>query len=314
MTPDVLTFGETMVAVRCPGPLPHTGTATLGVAGSETNVAVGLRRLGHRVRWVSRLGDDPMGELVIRTLRAERIDVEHVRLEADGETGLIFTDTTAFGRHRVTYRRRGSAASALDADDMASALRAGARIVHVSGITAALSASCLDTVATTLRAAFDAGWTTSLDVNYRADLWSRPEAASALRPVLPWVRVLVASEAELPIVADGASEGHKVASLTAARWVAIKRGARGASLYADGSALHASALPVREVNPLGAGDAFTAGLLSGLLDETSPRDALARACAVGAAAAASPGDWEGLPTRADLAGLPAPGDTLEVQR
>lgn len=314
MSTDVLTFGEAMVAVRSPGPLELGGNASLGVVGSESNVAIGLRRLGHSVRWVSRIGDDPMGRLVVRTLRAEDVDVASVSVVQGAPTGLIFFDTTAFGRRRAVHRRHGSAATHLGPADLKAPLEMGAKVLHVSGITPALSESCRSAVAETLSAAHAKGWITSLDVNHRPALWTDEEAAGALRPLLPWVRVLIASVSELPLMADGQREDDRIAALRDVPWVAVKRGALGASLYADGRQFHREAVPVVEVDPVGAGDAFTAGLISGLLDDLGPDASLDRACALGAAVAASSGDWEGLPTRLDLARVPARGDLLEVDR
>ena len=86
---DMVTFGEAMASLRGPGPLRLGGTMRLSIAGAESNVAIGLARLGHRARWVGRIGDDEMGALVVRTLRAEGVDTSSVVVDADRATGLL---------------------------------------------------------------------------------------------------------------------------------------------------------------------------------------------------------------------------------
>lgn len=270
---DVLTLGETMGAFRAAGSLRLGGTAELTIAGAESNVAIGLARLGHATRWVGVTGEDEIGSLVRRTLLAEQVDISTRTTPA--KTGLILFEPRTADITRVLHYRSGSAGSQLSAKDVRRAFDVSVpRIVHVTGITC----------------------TVIFDVNFRAKLWSAAEAAKAIRPLLTHVDVLIASDDELPIAGDD----HNVPE------VVIKHGAAGATARTSEGEWRAPAHPVTAVDTTGAGDAFVAGYLSGLLDHLSPAERLHRGTAVAAFAVATPGDWQGLPTRTDL-------DLLDLQ-
>lgn len=295
MTVDVVTFGETMVALRSAGPLTVPGTLTARLAGAESTVAIGLARLGHRVRWVSRVGDDAYGSVLVRTLRGEGVDMSGVEVDVTRPTGLMLASARTADITSVTYYRAGSAASALSPDDVT---RLGpASILHVSGITPALSPSTAEAV----RAAVGSGSysVVSLDVNYRSRLWSRESAAEVLRPLLPHLSIVVGSPDELLLLAEGGVPELVARGLE----VVEKRGAHGAALWPAGwpeGAVEVPAVPVTVVDVVGAGDAFTAGYLSGILDGLAPLDRLRRAVRVAAFCVSTPGDYEGLPTRPEL--------------
>ncbi|HST83115.1 MAG TPA: sugar kinase [Kineosporiaceae bacterium] len=302
MTVDLLTLGETMAALRSGGPLRLGGQLHLSVAGSESNVAIGLARLGHRARWVGRVGDDEFGALVLRTLRAEGVDVT-AAVVAPGElTGMLLFEPAPGGATRVHYRRAGCAGAGLTAADVVSAVTQGARILHVTGITPALGDGPADAVRYAVEAARAAGAIVCLDVNHRPKLWGRAQAAATLRPLTAVAHVLVASEDELPVVADGKDEAAQARALLdlGVREVVVKRGARGASTYTDVGRYDEPARVVPVVDTVGAGDAFTAGYLSAILDGLPVEDRLRRGVTLGAAVVAGHGDWEWLPTRAEL--------------
>lgn len=298
---DVLTFGEAMVAFHGDGAWSEGGRATTRVAGAESNVAIGLARLGHRVGWAGNVGADPFGELVLRQLRAEGVQVDHALLDATRPTGLMFTERRTADLVRVEYRRERSAAAAMAPADVDAALAGGARVLHLTGITAALSSTARETVLHAARVARAAGAVVSLDVNYRSRLWSREAAREALVPLAGLVDVVVASDDELELVADG-DEAAAVELLLShgASHVAVKRGALGASLWTGGHRYDVPAVPVTAVDPLGAGDAFSAGLLSGMLDGLPVQQCLERGAVLGAFAVSSHGDWQGLPRREEL--------------
>ncbi|WP_432840497.1 sugar kinase [Dactylosporangium sp. CA-092794] len=307
MTVDALTLGEAMAAFRMDGAIRLGGTARLSVAGAESTVAIGLARLGHRVAWAGVTGADEPGALVRRTLLAEGVDLTWSRVDGDRPTGLILFEPRLPGLDRVTYHRTGSAGSALTAADADAAFEAGGpRIVHVTGITCALGAGPAEAVRTAVRRGRAAGATVCLDVNHRRRLWSDAAATAALRPLLAGVDVLVASDDEVALVGD-------VPALLAAgiREVVVKHGADGATSHTATGAVHRPARRVAVVDTVGAGDAFVAGLLSGLLDGLDQGGRLDRAVTTAAFAVATRGDWEGLPTRDELPLLDhAPGTAL----
>ncbi|MFI6693475.1 sugar kinase [Streptomyces sp. NPDC050433] len=303
---DVVTLGETMAVLRAGGPLRLGGDLRLSVAGAESNVAVGLARLGHRARWVGRVGDDELGTLILRSLRAECVDTAGVRTDPDAPTGLLLSEPRIADLTRIQYYRAGSAGSRLCPEDVPAEMLDGARVLHVTGITCALGPGPLAAVRAAVRAARASGVLVSLDVNHRARLWGASEAADVLRPLARDADIVIASDDELALAADPSARttADRVRSLLAGghtREVAVKLGGEGAELHTPHGREHAPARRVTVRDTVGAGDAFTAGLLSGLLDGLGPRERLERANTVGAFAVGSAGDWEGLPERRELA-------------
>nr|WP_086562652.1 sugar kinase [Streptomyces africanus] len=312
--PDVVTFGETMAALRAQGALRLGGSLGLSVAGAESNVAIGLARLGHRVRWAGRVGADEPGALVLRTLRAESIDTGHAVTDDTGRpTGLLLTEPRLGTLTRVSYYRAGSAGSAVSPADVLPALAPGTRVLHLTGITPALGPSAAEAALAAARAARESGITVCFDVNHRSRLWSADRARTALRPILAHVDLLVASEDELPLVLDrpDAAEPEAVDTLLSAgvREVVVKRGARGATSFTADGGTDRAARRVDAVDLVGAGDAFVAGYLSGLLDGADIPARLHRAVTTAAFAVATRGDWEGLPTRDELGLFDEPDGT-----
>ena len=292
-----------MAAVRAEGLVRLGARAQLSIAGAEGNVAIGLSRLGHAARWVGVVGRDQLGELVLRTLRAEGVDVSRVRRE-DAPTGILVSEERLAGVARVDYHRRASAGSLLAAADLVGGLDPAPRVLHVTGLTMALGDAPADAVRRAVEAARERGVLVCLDVNHRQRLWTAERARSALAPLAPLLDLVVASDDEVGLVApSGDDVPGAVRSLLDAgvREVVVKLGAGGArACTADGD-VHVPARPVTAVNTIGAGDAFVAGYLSGLLDGLDVPARLARAVAAGAFVVATAGDWEGLPTRDELA-------------
>ncbi|PZG01139.1 sugar kinase [Micromonospora deserti] len=285
------------------------------LAGAECNVAIGLARLGHRAAWAGRVSDDELGEFVLRQLRAEGVDTDGATRDPDRPAGLMFLERRTADVTRVRYHRAGSAGSALSTDQLRGPLAAGARLLHLTGITPALSDSARAAVTWAAQAASRSGIHVSLDVNHRARLWSRDAARAALAPLAAHASLVIASADELDLVAEaGSDEDTAVAGLLrrGVETVLVKLGADGARAYTREGVRHAPAVAVTAVDTVGAGDAFTAGYLSGYLDGLDLADRLRRAVTVGAFAVACHGDWEGLPRRDELPmidGRPA-GSTL----
>ena len=319
---DLLTFGESMVSLRSSGPLSAGGSLGMHVAGAESNVAVGVARLGHSVTWAGVVGADPHGEYILRQLRAEGIGLQH-RIDAARNTGVMFLEQRTADVSRAFYYRAGSAGSTLGRADLDRALTAGARILHLTGITAALSPGARKAVEYAAERAAAEGIEVSLDVNYRSKLWSREEARAVLTPLTRHASIVIASDDELGLVAAAAGAGpagtgDPDAGADAAetamaaelldrgvREVVVKRGAAGAGVHTADRRWEAPAVPVTSIDTVGAGDAFTAGYLSALLDGADVAGRLQRGALAGAFAVSTAGDWEGLPARAELALLGA---------
>ncbi|MFI5697054.1 sugar kinase [Kribbella sp. NPDC051586] len=296
---DLLTLGETMVSVRTARPMRLGGDAHLSIAGSETNVAIGLARLGHSAAWLSAVGNDEPGRLIQRTLRAENVDTAYLRFTNDSFTGFIAFDQPSHDITRVSYHRRGSAASSLTASEATAALDAARpTLLHVTGITPALSDTARAATLAAVRTASAAGVRVSLDVNYRARLWSRADAATAIRELLPHVNTIFSSDDELDLLTDAADPIADL--LTRVDHVVVTAGGKGAWAHSGEGTIHRPALPVTVVDSIGAGDAFVSGYLSATLDDLSPESRLERATTSGAFCVTAYGDWESLPTREDL--------------
>lgn len=313
---DLLTFGESMVSLRAGGPLSAGGTLSMHVAGAESNVAVGVARLGHGVSWAGVVGSDPHGQFIVRQLRSEGIGLHH-REDASRSTGVMFLEQRTADVSRAYYYRSGSAGSTFGMPDVDAALQGGARVLHLTGITAALSPEARRAVEYAAERAAGEGILVSLDVNYRAKLWSRDEARAALAPIAGHATIVIASEDELDLVSSPTSDtgADPAAGLPddaedllakrllaqGVREVVVKRGAAGAGAYTADGRWEVPAVPVTSIDTVGAGDAFTAGYLSALLDGEDVAGRLQRGALAGAFAVSTAGDWEGLPRTGELA-------------
>ncbi|MET8053069.1 MULTISPECIES: sugar kinase [unclassified Streptosporangium] len=311
--PDVLTLGEVMACLRADGQVRLGGTARISVAGAEANVAIGLTRLGHDVVFVGAVGPDQLGELIRRTLRAEGVGTQAIRADP-APTGIVVFEQRLAGVMRVDYHRRGSAGAALCVSDVREAFAAFAApplILHVTGVTLALGVGPAQAVRAAVELARAVGTRVCLDVNHRSRLWPEAEARQVLTEVAAQADIVIASDDELALAAPGDDEASRVRSLLAggASEVVVKRGPAGATAFTADQALTLPARPVTAVDVIGAGDAFVAGYLSGLLDGLPLDGRLARAITTGAFAVAGHGDWEGAPTRAELSMLDLPDGT-----
>jgi 2-dehydro-3-deoxygluconokinase len=315
MAAEVVTLGECLISLIAtgPGPLAEAGTFERHVAGAEANVAVGLARLGHPVAFVGRVGGDGFGTAIVRRLRGEGVDVGHLTVDGDATTGLMLRERRVLGPAQVVYARTGSAGSRLSVIDVdraaADGVFAGARWLHLTGITPALSATAHDAVRQALELARTVGLTVSFDVNLRRRLWSDAEAAPVVRALAERVDVVLGSPDELAIltgVGTGDADALARAVLALGPSVAVvKLGADGAlGLERGGVPVRSPAVPVpAALDPVGAGDGFCAGFIAARLDGADLATALRTGNACGAAAVAAVGDLAGLPDTAELARL-----------
>jgi 2-dehydro-3-deoxygluconokinase len=296
---DVLALGEPLISLSGgPGRLAASRSLTKSVAGAEANVAIGLARLGLRVGYVSRVGADPFGDEVVRTLRGEGVDVSLVQRSPSRPTGVMVREVRAPDDVRVYYYRQGAAVTELDAVADVPA----ARHVHVSGITLVLGPGPRAAVHELLDLAEDWGATVSFDPNIRLKLCTLEEAVAACREVLDRVDDLLLSEAEAAAL-TGAADVEEAAGRLLERGIArvvVRRGAHGALGAAGGERI---AVAVADAGPvvdcIGGGDGFTAGYLFERLSGADFDVALRTGAWVAAHVVAHPGDYEGLPDQAE---------------
>jgi 2-dehydro-3-deoxygluconokinase len=301
--PEVMAVGETMLLAVPPRPdrLRHSASVLLKMGGAESNVAIGLARLGVSSAWGGLLGDDEPGQLVLDRIRAEGVDTTAVRRLPGHPTGLYLREEVA-GKVRVYYYRRGSAASTMSPGSMDLSALASARYLHLTGVTPALSPECAEFVRWAAAEAQRRGVRVSFDVNYRSRLWEAPTARAEIERVLEHVDLLFVSAEEAAALWGWADESAGMAQLAAAgpAEVVLKRGADGSTVWLDGERVDAEPFGVREVDPIGAGDAFAAGYLAASLRGDTPSDRLRTANAMGALCVSTLGDYEGLPSAQEL--------------
>ncbi|GGK81106.1 sugar kinase [Mangrovihabitans endophyticus] len=297
---SLFTVGETMglFGALAIGRIEHVASFGFGIGGAESNVAIGVTRLGGAATWLGRLGSDATGDMIARRLRAEGVHTMDIRDESF--TGLMVKHRRTGETMQVDYHRAGSAGSRLTPADIPSDL-AGASLLHLTGITPALSDSARAAVFHAAETARASGVAVSFDLNYRSKLWSRFDAAPVLRDLATRADVLFAGpdEAELIVGAAGTDLPAALAALGPVE-VVVKDGARGCTALLDGVPAKLPALPVTVVDPVGAGDAFVAGYLAARLAGWAAPDRLRQAVAAGAFAVTVPGDCEGLPSTSEL--------------
>lgn len=310
----VVTLGETMAQLRSGqvGSLAHLDQLAIGIAGAESNVAIGLRRLGVPTTWLGRVGADDLGRRITRELRAEGVRTLAI-LDDGAPTGLMLKSRPTSVTTSVDYYRAGSAGSRLAPTDLPPDLLSGAGILHVTGITAALSETARASVHAAIDRARAQGVRVSFDVNHRSRLIGTDDARTAYREIAERADLIFGGPEELGLLlgTDAATSEEAVAALPAGLEVVLKDGERGAASTLDGTTLAVAAHPVSVVDTVGAGDAFVAGYLSAAVEGLDPLERLRRGAICGAVACMSPGDWEGAPFLADLDGvLGAAGDPV----
>jgi 2-dehydro-3-deoxygluconokinase len=325
---DVVTFGEAMIRLSPPGHqrLEQVISLDVAVGGAELSVAAGIARLGLKAAWFSRLPSNPLGRMIANKGREFGVDVSHM-LWAEGErAGLYFVEYGASPRPtRVVYDRKDSALARIQPGmvDWESILR-GVRLLHVGGITPALSPSAAEVQVEALRAARKLDCLISYDLNYRAMLWTLEEAQAAQLPMMEYVDILVTSLPDQPDVKELISglSGENPADV--ARQLAERFGFQAVLVtmrsmptvtltnwtslaYVQGQLFTDRVHEVEAVDRLGGGDACVAGFLTGYL-EGDPGFGVRLGNAFSALKQTSPTDWP-WPTRQEAEELIAAGET-----
>jgi 2-dehydro-3-deoxygluconokinase len=304
---DVITIGEAMVlfVAQQAGSLDEVRTFERATAGAELNVAIGLTRLGLRVGYLSRLGEDLFGRHITAVLAREGIDHRQVTMDPVHPTGFMLKSRSDDGSDpQIQYFRTGSAASRMQADELPRTYCANARHLHLTGIFAALTPTTRELVFELARRSRAAGLSISFDPNLRPTLWrSKDDMVACLNQlatlsdwVLPGLdegRLLTGRDS-LQGIADFYLE-------RGAKAVVVKLGPEGAFFSTPRACGHIPGIPVaRVVDTVGAGDGFAVGVISGLLEGLPLSAATARGNAIGSRVVTFPGDADGLPTRAEL--------------
>lgn len=298
---DVFTFGETMVLYQPEQmlPLEYINKFPKGMGGAETNVAIGLTRLGHNVGWFSKLGDDPFGRFILKTVRGEGVETSSCRITDQAPTGLIFKEQLSPENMNVYYYRKGSAASLIEPDDLDEEYISKAKILHLTGITPALSESCYQTVMRAIEIAKKHHMLIVFDPNVRLKLWSKEKAKKVLSEIASYADVILPGMDEGELMTGFTKPEDVAAALMgeSEKTIVIKLGSNGAYLHTKNEQVYIEGFPVQQVvDPVGAGDGFAAGIISGILRQEPWPQIVKRANAIGAIVVGMRGDFEGLPT------------------
>ncbi|ATL30146.1 2-dehydro-3-deoxygluconate kinase [Streptomyces formicae] len=310
-----MALGESMVTFlpARPGRLADVPSFDRGIGGAESNVACALAAAGHTARWVSRVGTDGFGDHLVETIARYGVDTSAVGRDPHRPTGIYFrtADDRDTDAHEVVYYRAGSAASAMSPGSLDGDALTSGRILHLSGITPALSADCLDLVRHLCAPSAGRRTLVSFDVNHRPGLWKDAGAG-------PDVLLDLARGADLVFVGEdeaaaawGVTGGPDAirAALPEPATLVVKQGSRGATVLRHGEdPVFQAALRVDVVAPVGAGDAFAAGFLSATLRGLTAAQRLRHGHLMAAAALTVPGDLAAPPSRAHADRLAALDD------
>nr|WP_184309505.1 sugar kinase [Anaerosolibacter carboniphilus] len=302
---EVVTFGETMVMFNpdSTGPLRYVHNYNKTIAGAESNVAIALARLGHQVGWFSKLGDDEFGRYIKSVIMGEGVDVSRVVVDESRQTGLVFKERFAHVNPNVYYYRKHSAASNINIEDLDMAYIQLAKILHITGITPALSDVNKKTAYHIMEKAKEKGVLISFDPNIRLKLWRAEEARTTILDMAKQSDIIFPGidEGELLLGMDDYQEITHSFLEMGNKLVVTKLGKKGCYVASKDEQVYIEGYVVEKPeDTVGAGDGFAAGFLSGLLRNLSLRECGQLANAVGAMATLVRGDMEGFPTMSQV--------------
>ncbi len=267
---DVVALGESMLTVR---PSPNQAAFEWEVSGAESNVARYCAALGLQTAWISQVGADLAGDLVLSVIGAAGVDVSGVRRVSDRQTGLMLKEVTADAR-RVRYYRAGSAATDM-APPIGPQFNRDPSILHLTGITLGLSSTCRELVESLVKDRATASHL-SFDINWRPAVWDGGDPPSALREVANQCDIVFVGLDEARDLWGAGSVADIRALLPRPSTLVVKDAATGAHADLPGEQLFVPALSGPVVEPVGAGDAFAAGFLFGVLRHDGEIDACLR--------------------------------------
>lgn len=303
---EVITLGEPLIVyvAEKTGTFSEVETYTRGLAGAELNFSVGVTRLGHQVSYLTRLGEDVYGKYIMEFIQKEGIDSEHIIWDKEHLTGSYLKFKALEGDPAIAYFRKGSAASYLCREDVEQVSFSNVKMLHITGISAGISKSCCDTCKYAIQKAKEKGVFVSFDTNIRRALWDSEEQlrntlnglAETCDMILPGIeegRLLTGLYNPEEIADFYLKKGVKV--------VVIKLGKEGAYYKTGQKEGIVGGFKVDDVvDTVGAGDAFAAGIVSGLLEDLPLEKAIERGNAMGAIIITSKGDNDILPTKQQL--------------
>jgi 2-dehydro-3-deoxygluconokinase len=256
MAVDIISIGEPLIEFNQTGGA-NSNQYLQGFGGDSSNFIIAAARQGARAGYITSLGDDTYGKMFLDLWRAEGVDTSAVKIDASAPTAVSFVTHSEKG-HAFHYYRAGSAASRIAPADIDRNYIAGAKVVHVSGIGLAISASACDACYTAVEAATAAGRMVSFDTNLRLRLWTKERARAVITDMMGHCDICLPSYDDVVILTGIEDEDALVdfALARGAKIVALKLGERGAIVASSSERHRIDALPVQAVDATGAGDAF----------------------------------------------------------
>jgi 2-dehydro-3-deoxygluconokinase len=299
LSTDLFTFGESL-SVFISSDTDSVMSATKFervTAGAEVNVAVTLSRLGLKAQYFSRFGNDQLGSVMLADIEAEGVDVSLTK-RVDSFTGAMVRNPGKTAPVEISYLRKGSAASTIQPSDILDSYISSTRWLHATGITCAISDSGAKTVKHALEKASQLKIKSSFDLNIRRKLWSEEQARKVLEPLAHDVELLIGGEDEYQVVFGQADPKEILleANKRGCKIAVMTKGDQKMRFSIDGKYEEITPPKVVAIDPVGSGDAFTGGVISGLLSGMSAKGALEQGSICGALVASMFGDWTGIPT------------------
>lgn len=302
---DVITIGEAMITFspNTTGPMKFVNVFEKRVGGAELNLAIGCSRLGLKVGYISRLGNDEFGKHIHTFAKGEGIDMSQVKLIDGYPTSLNFRELMADGNGRTFYYRDKSPTLALNPNDLDEEYIKKAKILHITGIYPAISTNNMRVIHRAIEIAKQNGLMISFDPNIRLRMWSKEEAREVLSEILPHTDILLAGDEEMDIIIGEKDPKAIIESVKemGVSFVAVKQGENGSVGYYNGEIIDAPPVKATKViDTVGAGDGFNAGILYGILKQWPLEKTLTFANTIGSMVVSMFGDNEGLPYYEDI--------------
>ena len=289
-----------LLIAQAEGSLDSVSGYSLAVAGAEFNVATGSARLGHKTAYLTKLGDDPFGKLIARTLRNNGIMDDLVLYTKERSTGFMLKSKVSKGDPEIFYFRKGSAASTLNVDDVEKIDFTQFSHIHLTGILPALTDDTRAAVYKMIDKAREANLFISFDPNLRPQLWPSKEVmVETINDLASKADMVLPGDGEGEILC-GTTDPHEINKFyrnLGAKIVVTKCGPDGALCSVEDREFMTHGFVIdKVVDTVGAGDGFACGVITALMEGLPLESAVERACAIGAIQCTFVGDNEGLPT------------------
>lgn len=303
----VILFGEPMALLIADtvGPLEDVEHFTRAMSGAEVNVAIGLTRLGHNVEYLTKLGDDPFGHYIEKSLIKNKIGTSLISYDSIYRTGIQLKNRVTDGSDpQAPYYRKGSAASHITKEDIDKINLNGIDLIHITGIPPAISQSARKATFRLAERAKENNIFLTFDPNLRPALWEDKETmVEVLNQLSEYADLILPGEEEGEILA-GTTDNKEIANFyhnLGVKIVIVKNGSEGA-YYSDGNdSCQVSGFKVdKVVDTVGAGDGFAVGVISGIIEGKNLFESVKRGNAIGAIQVTNLSDNEGLPDKEEL--------------